>query len=335
MILPFVTGIIVVRNEEDYIKKSLTSLLKQDYPKDKYELIIVDGDSTDNTLENINEIIKNINKNDRPYDIRIFKNSKKLLASGWNLAIRQAKGDYVVRIDAHSYARENFIKKSVETMMNISDATCVGGRLITESLTRQGETIAKVLSSPFGIGNSKFRYSMHAQYTDTVAFGLYRKEIFNIVGFFDETLQRNQDNNMHSRIRKIGGKFYFNPEIECIYYSRDSYRKMCKQGFMNGKWNIIVLKDDIKSLSMRHLIPLFFLIGNILGIIGSFVNPVLMYTYALILCLYFILAIIAALLKTKNIFEIVKIVLLFFALHISYGTGSLLSLLSNTRRKAL
>lgn len=323
---PFVSAIIVVRNEEEYIKKSLTSLMEQDYPKDRCELILVDGLSTDKTMENINYLIKETDISKKPQDIKVLINNKKLLASGWNMAIKEAKGKYVIRIDAHAYAKENFISKSVETILSIKDAVCVGGKLTTESLTLQGETISKILSSPFGIGNSKFRYSSVAQYADTVAFGLYKKNIFEEVGYFDETLQRNQDNNMHSRIRKSGGKFYFNPEIECIYYSRDSYRKMCKQGFLNGKWNIIVLKEDVKSLSIRHLVPLFFVLGNIIGLIGAYFSLFFLWTYVSILILYFLLAIIASVLKTKKIIEIVKMVVLFFALHISYGIGSLLSI---------
>lgn len=206
------------------------------------------------------------------------------------------------------------------------NVACVGGRLISKSLEKDDETVNKVLSSPFGIGNSKFRYSGKPQYTDTVAFGLYRKEIFEKVGYFDETLERNQDNNMHNRIRKAGYKFYFNPEIESEYYVRNNLKKMLRQGFLNGKWNIVVFKQDRGTLSIRHLIPLLFVLSIIVLTILSFVNKIFLYLFIFEILLYVLLAIIFAIRKTKNIIEIFKMILYFFLLHISYGMGSLISI---------
>ena len=211
------------------------------------------------------------------------------------------------------------------------DVACVGGRLTSKSLERDDETVSKVLSSPFGIGNSKFRYSDKPQYTDTVAFGLYKKKIFEEVGYFDETLERNQDNNMHNRIRKAGYKFYFNPEIESEYYVRNNLKKMLRQGFLNGKWNIIVFKQDRKSLSIRHLIPLLFVLSIITMTILSFVHKIFLYLFIAEILFYIVLGFAFAIKKTKNIIEIFKMLLYFFLLHTSYGIGSLISIFS--RRK--
>ena len=322
----FITSIIVVRNEEDYIEICLRSLIEQDYPNSKYEIIIVDGDSDDKTLDLINKTIQQYDKHNLP-NIRIMNNPKRNLASGWNIAIQNAVGEYTVRIDAHSKANKDFISKSMETMQNVKDACCVGGLLTTKSLTPTGETISKVLSSPFGIGNSKFRYSSKAQYTDTVAFGLYRKSIFEKVGYFDETLARNQDNNMHARIRNSGGKFYFNPDIKCVYYSRDSCKKMIKQAYLNGKWNIITAKINRSAVSIRHLVPLAFVISLILLISLSLINKYFIYLLFLELIAYVLCAIIFALKKTRNLIEVIKMIVLYFSLHISYGIGSLSSIL--------
>ena len=320
-----VTAIIVVRNEEKYIKISLKSLLEQNFPRNKYEIILVDGNSDDNTIKNIEETIKKYNKQN--VKITILKNEKKLLAPGWNIGIQNAKGKYVTRIDAHASASKDFIKTSLETIEKLpEDIACVGGRLISVSLEKEDKTISKVLSSPFGVGNSKFRYSEKEQYVDTVAFGLYKKEIFNKVGYFDETLERNQDNNMHNRIRKAGYKFYYNPEIKSEYYVRNNLKKMLKQGFLNGKWNIIVFRQDKESLSVRHLLPLAFVLSIILLVILSIINKIFLYILVAELITYFTLGIFFALKKTKNIIEILKMLLYFLLLHISYGVGSLLSI---------
>lgn len=325
-----VTAMIVVRNEEKYISISLKSLLEQEFPEEKYEILIIDGMSDDGTMNAIYEVLNNYRGNVK---ISILKNEKKLLASGWNIGIKNAKGKYVVRIDAHAKASKDFIRKNIETMKELpKDVACVGGRLTSVSLEKEDKTISKVLSSPFGVGNSKFRYSNAAQYVDTVAFGLYRKEVFDKVGYFDETLARNQDNNMHNRIRKAGFKFYFNPEIRSEYYVRNNLKKMLKQGFQNGKWNIIVYRQDRKSLSIRHLVPLMFVLSIILMTILSFVNKIFVYIFIFEILLYILLALIFAIKKTKNIFEIFKMILYFLLLHVSYGTGSLLSIFKKGRK---
>lgn len=325
-----ITAMIVVRNEEKYIKTSLESLLYQEFPEKDYEILIIDGESTDKTREIIKETLKNYNGNT---NVSILTNKKKILAAGWNMGIKKAKGKYVVRIDAHAKANKDFLKKNMETMSKMKDdVACVGGKLTSISLSEGDQTIGKILSSPFGIGNSKFRYSDKSQYTDTVAFGMYKREVFEKVGFFDETLERNQDNNMHNRIRKAGYKFYYNPEIKSNYYVRNSLKKMLRQGFLNGKWNIIVFRQDKKSLSIRHIIPLVFVLSLIGLIILSFVNKIFLYILVAEMILYFALGIIFAIQKTKDILEIIKMLLYFLLLHLSYGTGSLISIFHRRRK---
>ena len=323
--LPFVTAMIVVRNEERYIEKCFRSFLEQSYPKDKYEVLIIDGCSTDKTMDIVRDTYEKYGNN---IQVRYFENPKLLLASGWNMGIKNARGEYVVRIDAHGYADKDFIKNSVDTMLEIKDAVCVGGSMKTEAISKKGQIIANILSCPFGVGNSKFRYSQKAEYVDTVAFGLYRKDIFEKVGYFDETLRRNQDNDMHRRIREAGGRFYLNPEIKSVYYSRDSIKGMMKQGYLNGKWNIVTFCKDPSSLSIRHLIPLAFVCG-ILGclILGAFLN-VFWYILISVLILHLLLGVYFSTKKTKNLLEILMMPFLFLGLHISYGIGSLLSILS-------
>jgi glycosyltransferase involved in cell wall biosynthesis len=330
---PFVTAMIVARNEERYIERCFRSLLEQSYPADRYEVLIIDSLSDDRTLEIAREVEgkysfrQTVDGQDKvKIQVRYLTNSKKLLAAGWNLGIKEANGDYVIRIDAHGYADKDFILKSVETMLAIDDAVCVGGSMRTEAISEKGKIIADVLSSPFGVGNSKFRYSQKAQYVDTVAFGLYKKSVFLEVGYFDETLKRNQDNDMHRRIRENGGKFYLNPEIRSVYHPRETVRSMMKQGFNNGKWNIITFKRDRKTLCLRHLVPLLFVICIVgLTFLGFFFRHCWSFLVG-ILVLYFALGVIFSHLKTKKIERLLLMPIFFLLLHMSYGTGSLLSI---------
>ncbi len=329
--LPFVSTILVTRNEGNYIEKSLDSLLNQTYPKTLYEIIIVDGESTDDTIPIAKRYLSSFKSKIVEMPSVVFlENPKKILSAGWNLGIKAAKGNYVVRIDAHAEASVDFLLKSVETM-NEFNATCVGGKLITVAIDEKGKIVRNILSSSFGVGNSSFRVSNTAGYADTAVYGLYKKEIFDRVGFFDEWLVRNQDIEMHTRIKKAGGNFYFNPEITCKYYSRSTFQKMLKQGFQNGKWNLITLRRNKTKLSFRHLVPLAFLLFLVLSTIGGLIaHPIWIIELGVVI-LYLILALIASCKKTAKISEIIKMVGLFFLLHMSYGVGSLLGIFTKIK----
>lgn len=318
---PFVSALMVTRNEQTYIGRALMSLINQTYPKTCYEIIIIDGESNDKTMEIVQGLIKQY-KTDS-FDIRIINNPQHILSTGWNLGIQNARGDYVVRIDAHGEAAKDFIEKNVETILAVPDAICVGGKLITKSLGGDNDTVSKILSSPFGVGNSSFRVSDTAGYADTAVYGLYKKEIFEKVGYFNEKYVRNQDIELHSRIRAAGYKFYFNPEIQCVYYSRNTVKKMAKQAFGNGKWNMVLLKNQNSALRLRHLVPFAFVLGLIATVILGFLHRFFWYLGAGVIILHLIIGLYAAAKKTKNLAEMFKMPFLFLLLHLSYGAGYL------------
>lgn len=316
--LPFVSALIVMRNERNYIEPSLMSFVNQTYPKDKYEIIVIDGGSTDGTLDTVNRIIQEYTT--ESFHISVIDNPKRILASGWNLGIKAAKGEYVIRIDAHAEAAPDFIEKSVLTMLQVN-AACVGGKL--DSIPVEGDDIlvSKVLSSSFGVGNSSFRVSETAGYADTAVYGLYRKSVFDEVGLFDERLVRNQDIDLHSRIRKAGYKFYFNPEIKSVYHTRSSVKKMVKQAYGNGEWNMVLAKKGASALSLRHLVPFFFVSYLALSLIGGFLWWPIWLICGCVLVLYFILGYIAGMKIVNSFADIIKMPALFFLLHSSYGIG--------------
>lgn len=324
--LPFVSVLLVTRNEKDYIEMSLMSLVNQTYPKNKMEIIIADGKSNDGTLEVINRIQDVYGGN--LLKISVIENEKLILSSGWNLAIKAAKGEYVTRIDAHATADPSFIERSVDVMTKV-DAVCVGGKLMTMSLDGEDNIISKVLSSPFGVGNSSFRVSNEAGYADTAVYGLYKKSIFEEVGYFDETTVRNQDIELHSKIRKAGYKFYFDPQIQCKYYTRTTYKKMIKQAFGNGYWNMMLIKKGSSAPSMRHLIPFAFVLFLFCVFIGGFLwYPIWILGCGVIL-LHFLLGVIFATRKTNKIVEVISMPFLFMSLHVTYGWGYIAALLKN------
>lgn len=316
---PFVSALLVTRNEKDYIKISLMSFINQTYPKDKYEIIIIDGQSDDGTLDIIKSFQDKYSSD--TFQIRLLTNEKRILSSGWNIGIKAAKGEFVIRIDAHAKAQEDYIEKCVEELIEHEDATCVGGKIISQSLTGEEDVISKVLSSPFGVGNSPFRVSNKAGYTDTVGYPMFRRSLFDEVGFFDETLVRNQDVDFLKRMRDSGGKCYFNPDLTCIYYTRNSLKKMLKQAFGNGRWNMVLLRRNHSVHSLRHLIPFFFVTFIVLDLIASLFFPPLLWLLLFVILLHLLLGLIFSFKRTKKLKEVIIMPFYFLMLHCAYGFG--------------
>lgn len=322
----FVSAMIVYRNEEQTIGKALLSLINQDYPRDRYEIILIDGMSDDASSEVINRILAE----HADINVRIIKNEKKILATGWNLGIKSAKGEYVFRIDAHSEVEEQYINKCLTLHENLNDKlACVGGTIVSKALEGSDEAVSEILSSPFGVGNSKFRYSTTPGYVDTVAFGMYKKEIFEEVGYFDETLVRNQDVDIHSRMRNCGYKFYLDPNIHVVYYARNSLKTMLKQGFQNGKWVLILLKRGKSHPSFRHLVPFVFVISLIILFVGAIFNKNCRVLLVAEIATHFALGTYFAMKKETTKKNKVIMPIYFALLHIAYGFGSLIGLLKD------
>ena len=324
--IPDISVIVVARNESTHIADCIMSLLAQDYPADKYELIIVDSMSDDDTQSIAREThmayLRQLDCHQSPVKVSFLENQKINLASGWNAAIRASRGQYVIRLDAHAQAYPNLLSSSLEAILSKPDCACVGGTIQTISTSTKGRLIASVLSSPFGVGNSKFRYTSTGQYVDTVAFGLYRKIVFDQIGYFDETLERNQDNDLHSRLRKAGWKFYLIPEVLSMYHSRSTIRALMKQGFGNGKWGIIVSRRTPGAMAIRHLVPMFFLLTLLTCVVTGCFTYWGWIAFGLILLAYCSVGLVANIMSNRvsDSLRMLPIALLF---HCAYGIGSL------------
>ncbi len=214
-----VSVVMPIYNEEKYIKGCVESLLTQDYPQNQMEWIFVDGGSTDRTKELLAEY------QEQYADlIRVFDNPRKTVPFAMNIGIAQSKGKYIVRLDAHAEYDKDYVSKCVY-YLDTTDADNVGGVAETKSRGEIGQSIALMLSSKFGVGNSQFRTNGESGYVDTVPFGAFRREVFTKYGGYDERLTRNQDNEMNFRIRKNGGKIYLSRDIRLAYYCRDSIKE--------------------------------------------------------------------------------------------------------------
>lgn len=314
---PFISVIVPVYNEEKYIRVCVESMLSQDYPIDCMEWFFVDGMSRDRTVAILQEFKVRL-----PELIHIVKNPDKTVPYAMNIAIKQAKGQYIIRLDAHAEYAQNYFSKCVE-LLERTGADNVGGVMETKSRTPIGATIAKMLSSRFGVGNSQFRTNGQDGYVDTVPFGAFRREVFEKWGLYDVRLTRNQDSELNYRIIRNGGKIYLSNEIELAYYCRDSIAGIVKMALMNGKWNIITSKFCPGSMRMRHFVPCLF----VLSLIGLPLMGLLWQGFWWLLLLeliaYFSLNMLFSARAAASVKEFLTLIYLFLVFHVSYGWGSI------------
>ena len=220
-----------MRNEEKYIGRCLESVIANAFPHDQYEIIVVDGDSSDRSREIVLEMQSNFP------NLRLLRNPARVVPPGMNLGIRQARGRYIIRMDAHSEYPSDYIANCIAELERTGAAN-VGGRWITKpgADSAVAKTIAFITQDPVVVGNAEYRLGKGDRYVDTVPFGAFRREIFEQVGLFREDLVRHQDYELNARIRQAGGKIFLSPRIHNIYYNVPTFRKFMRQASLNGTW---------------------------------------------------------------------------------------------------
>jgi len=319
---PMVTIIIPCRNEEKYIEKCLDSLFTQDYPRERLEVLVVDGMSEDKTRDIVMYYSKSF-----PF-IRILENPKKITPVAFNKGVRNAKGQIIMIMSAHAVYEKEYVSKCVKYLRKYG-ADNVGGLMITQPRNSAfiGKAITISLSHRFGVGNSIFRCGAKAPaWVDTVFGGCYRKDVFKRIGLFNEQLISNQDLEFNRRLKKRGGKILFVPEIISYYFPHSDFISFCKKNFRNGLWVTIAFKHSkIIPVSLRHLVPLSFIMSLIGTITLSIFLPILSWIFWFILSLYFLINIYFSMeiAKKENDFRFLLIMpIIFGSLHIVYGMGS-------------
>ena len=316
-----VSIIVPVRNEEKYIENCIKSILSFELPKKiRTEIFIIDGMSTDNTRKILNDNFINNKK------IYLLDNLKKNQSSALNIGIKKSKGDYILRLDAHTNYPNDYLKNILETNSKFK-ADNIGGVCITQPGGKNiGALIVQALTThKFGVGNSSFRVGYTGGYVDTVPFGFFKKSIFDKIGLFDERLIRAQDYEFNSRIILNGGKIYLNPKIKCDYYTQKFFYNFLTKYFkMEGPYNAYMWFLYPYTFSIRHTIPLLFSLGIIFGLLLSLFSINIMYIYVSVILLYFFLALISSIQQSINFKNLRLFFLLpfsFFLFHFFYGLG--------------
>jgi len=312
-----VSIVIPCRNEEKYIGRCIDSILSQDYSQDKLFVFVCDGKSTDDTAAIIHDYaVKHKN-------ISFLINEKQTTPYALNIGINASLTDIVIILGAHSEIYPDYVSSCVEAFSYGTNIGCTGGIIENVYENETAEVIGKAMSSSFGVGNAHFRTGNKDGFVDTVAFGAYKREVFDKIGFFDEELIRNQDDEFNYRLLKNGFTIYLYRKIRSKYYVRASFDKLFKQYEQYGYWKVYVNKKHRAVTTLRQVIPLLFVLFLFTGALLSFFHMLLFKIFLLGVFLYAALSVYSAFKQSGNSKQVFSIVKSFFILHFSYGLGYL------------
>mgnify|MGYP005841483657 CR=1 FL=1 len=330
----FISIIVPVFNEEKYISKCIYSVLELELPENvTTELLIIDGNSTDKTIEIVSELQK------KTSNLFLIKNPKRIQAVALNIAIKKSKGEFILRLDAHAEYPNDYLSKLLETAKRInSDNT--GGLVVTKEGDGgyQASLVQALTTHKFGVGNSGFRIGVKEGFADTVPYGFFKKTIFEKIGLFDERLVRAQDYEFNRRIIESGGKIWLNPDIYCYYYNQNSLFGFLKKQFvLEAPYNAYMWYLAPYTFAYRHAITGVFAFGVLSGIILSIFSPIIKYLFVFILFLYAVLSIMSALqqsIRFKKFRHFFLLPISFFLYHFIHGLGVLKGIMLLILQKA-
>lgn len=320
--LPFVSVIIPVRNEEGYIGRCLQALAAQDYPRERFEVIVLDGGSTDATEYETQRTAE-------AAGLTVFfaPNPKRTTACGFNLGLGLARGDVIVKVDGHTRVAPDFLSANVRALRE-SGADAVGGPIETRGHGPVGRAIAKAMSSPFGIGDTAFRLPAdEAQWTDSVPYGAYRREVFERLGGFAEDIDRGEDDEFNYRLRQSGGRILLTPAVRSTFYCRNTYAALARQYWGYGLAKAKVLQRHPGRLRPRHLAPSALVLAVAGGLVSSFLDRRFAWLAALAAAAYAAANAAASLKETKgDLQEARRLAAAYACIHLPAGAGMLAGL---------
>jgi cellulose synthase/poly-beta-1,6-N-acetylglucosamine synthase-like glycosyltransferase len=315
---PLVSLIMAIRNEAVFIEESLIAVLGQDYPRDKLEILIADGESDDDTLSKIHQCI---GAHDR---VTILNNPYHHQSYGLNQAIQQATGDVIVRVDGHTIIAPDYVRMCVAILQK-TRADCVGGKQQFIGITSMAKVIASTSRSWFSVP-SQFRIGRVEGEVDTVYLGAWPKTAFEQIGYFNTSLLGNEDYELCYRIRQAGGTVYLSPQIQSIYYGRSNLKDLWRQYFRYGRAKLQMLTHYPQSAKARHLIAPAFVLFLLSGAIAMVWHPYFL-LWGGSLVLYGLMTLVATfqavLQNSERRLTILLMPLILFIIHVAWGSGFL------------
>lgn len=313
---PLVSIVLPCRNEQGYIQDCLESILNQEPPEGGMEIMVADGMSTDGTRQYLQQ-----QASAHPR-LRVLDNPGRIVSTGLNAAIREARGDIIVRMDAHTIYAPDYVRQCLAAL-NETGADNVGGPMQTTATTYLERAIRAVFHSAFAVGGARSHSVGYKGYVDTVIYGCWEKGLFTRIGYFDEELVRNQDDEHNFRLVRAGGKIYQSPRIRSWYHVRGSLKALFRQYMQYGYWKVLVIRKHRMPASWRHLVPGMFVGGLCLLAIFGLVWIPFLWAAAGLAVLYACAALAAALVTAARtqwiLFPVLPVVLWCFNFGYGYG----------------
>lgn len=323
-----ISVIIPCFNEEKYIAALIENLLQQDYPKDKTEIIFADGLSSDRTKEIIQRY-----QTDYPF-IKLIDNPYRVVPHALNAAIKASTGEVIVRMDAHSIYPKNYWSVLVQKLQEHS-ADNVGGVWITQAGTNTltAKAIVLATSHPLGIGNADYRLGANEdKIVDTVPYGCFHRSLFDRIGYFDEQLLRNQDDEFNGRIIKNGGKIVLIPSLEIKYFARENYKKLWRMFYQYGLFKPLVNIKLGAPASLRQFVPPLMVLSLTLPLVIGIFFPFFLAIWLIIITVYasLVVSVSVHLAATNGIALYPYLLATFPVIHFAYGLGYIFGIMKFT-----
>jgi succinoglycan biosynthesis protein ExoA len=311
---PAISVILPVLNEEPHLAESITAILAQDY-SGAFEVILALGPSKDRT----NEVAQDLAARD--HRIKLVSNPTGKTAAGLNLAIAASSNPVIVRVDGHAKVPNNYLTLAI-SILRESGAVNVGGVMAAEGVTPFEIAVSRAMRSPLGVGASRFHTGGEAGEVDTVYLGAFRREAVIAAGGFDERYTRAQDWELNHRLRKNGGKIFFDPRLQVTYRPRPNLKKLAKQYFQYGRWRRVVSRSHPGTVNFRYLAPPFALLGTVASIaLGLLLHPI----FYLPAVVYGAFVLLSSILIAKSIREFALLLSVIPTMHFAWGAGFITS----------
>lgn len=311
------------RNEVNYIEECIIAIYQCELPEAaEIEVFVVDGMSDDGTRELVQQLMS------KYQGLHLIDNFRKLTPFAFNLGIEAGgKVDFVQIVGARHILSKNYLRECIQRLSSDHECWCAGGRIINEYTSEEGELISRAMSTSFGMGIGNFRTLDRSGYTDTVTSPMYPSKVFENIGYFDEALIRNQDDDFNYRVTKGGGKIYFIHEISLKYYVRANTKGLWRQFFQYGYWKVYVNRKHKAITTLRQLVPPGFVFYLLALPFTFFISLKAAAFTSIPLLLYGLLNLIVSGKNAKSLVEIFKLFGIFWILHLSYGFGYLRGIL--------
>ncbi|HYC54803.1 MAG TPA: glycosyltransferase family 2 protein [Candidatus Binatia bacterium] len=316
--LPLVSVIIPMRNEQDWIQRCLGSVLAQDYPPDRMEVLVADGMSTDRSPQ----MLAALSASDPR--VKVIANPGLIVPTGLNMAIAAARGEIIARVDAHTVLEPDYLRRGVELLQR-TGASNVGGPMICRGGGPIATAIARAMHSRFGIG-AQFHFATDEVACDTVYMGMWPKAVFERVGLFDAELVRNQDDELSYRIRKSGGTIVVSPVMRSLYQNRESWKALARQFYQYGVWKVRVLQKHPRQMSVRHFVPPAFQAAIVAALVLGMVWSPMLLLGAAALATYFVFVLMVAARGQGSLAEKGRFALALALIHHCWAAGFLVGL---------